>query len=210
MSCRGCSKRQAPPSSLTKTMAPTSAKPRRPITRFDHGLHRPAFQQRRHLLLEPRDAFPGRADGARWHPRAPRAARDAAGPVRAGNAGAPRSTRSCPCNDSRCASRKALSCARPRRRSCTASVRARQRSRIASSLASGTCTALSSPARCSRASLRASRRSVLTRSPARLGISDGRHDRAVDLAVARSAARARSPSAPPRSRRATPRRDGPS
>jgi hypothetical protein len=51
--------------------------------------------------------------------------------------------------------------------------RARTRSRIASCRASGTQTAVSSPARCSLARLAASRRSVLTRSPARLGISEG-------------------------------------
>ena len=61
----------------------------------------------------------------------------------------------------------------PRRSACTASRRARTRSRIASCPASGTHTAVSSPARCSRARLAASRRSVLTRSPARFGISEG-------------------------------------
>src|SRR6202022_1446621 len=43
----------------------------------------------------------------------------------------------------------------------------------ASCAASGTHTAVSSPARCSRARRAASRRSVLTRSPARCGISEG-------------------------------------
>jgi hypothetical protein len=66
-----------------------------------------------------------------------------------------------------------LSCARPRRRSCTASVRARQRSRMASSQASGTFTAVSSPARCNRANFTASRGSVFTRSPDLFGMSDG-------------------------------------
>jgi hypothetical protein len=45
--------------------------------------------------------------------------------------------------------------------------------RAASGRASGTHTAVSSPARCSLARLAASRRSVLTRSPARFGISEG-------------------------------------
>ena len=51
--------------------------------------------------------------------------------------------------------------------------RARTRSRIASCPGSGTHTGVSSPARCNRAKLAASRRSVLIRSPARLGIKDG-------------------------------------
>ena len=59
------------------------------------------------------------------------------------------------------------------RHSRTASSRARTRSRTASSATSGTHTAVNSPARASRASMMASRRSVLTRSPERLGIDDG-------------------------------------
>jgi hypothetical protein len=51
--------------------------------------------------------------------------------------------------------------------------RARTRSRTASCTASGTHTAVSSPARNSRARLTASRRLVFTRSPGFLGISDG-------------------------------------
>jgi hypothetical protein len=50
--------------------------------------------------------------------------------------------------------------------------RARIRSRIASWATSGIQTAVSSPARCSLASASASRRSVLTRSPALIGIRD--------------------------------------
>ena len=55
----------------------------------------------------------------------------------------------------------------------TAVARARTRSRIASCAASGIQIGVSSPARCSLASISASRRSVLTRSPAFIGISDG-------------------------------------
>src|SRR5215207_9529438 len=54
-----------------------------------------------------------------------------------------------------------------------AAVRARTKSRIASCVGSGTHTAVSSPARCSRASVTASRRLVLTRLPARNGTSEG-------------------------------------
>jgi hypothetical protein len=46
-------------------------------------------------------------------------------------------------------------------------------SRIASCAASGIHIGVSSPARCSLASISASRRSVLTRSPALIGISEG-------------------------------------
>src|SRR6202022_3391201 len=88
------------------------------------------------------------------------------------------------------------SCWRARRNACTASKRARTRSRIASCVASGTHTAVSSPARCSRARLAASRRSLLTRSPTRCGISDGattthcwpvRRQVTLDAAAARAA-----------------------
>jgi hypothetical protein len=51
--------------------------------------------------------------------------------------------------------------------------RARTKSRIASCAASGTHTAVNSPARCSFANINASRRSVLTRSPALTGINEG-------------------------------------
>ncbi len=51
--------------------------------------------------------------------------------------------------------------------------RARTKSRIASCPASGIQMGVSSPARCSLASIMASRRSVFTRSPAFIGISDG-------------------------------------
>ena len=70
-------------------------------------------------------------------------------------------------------SSSALSRWRALRHSRTASSRARTRSRTASSAASGTRTAVSSPDATSRASIIASRRSVLTRSPERLGIDDG-------------------------------------
>ena len=53
------------------------------------------------------------------------------------------------------------------------SSRARVRSRSASCASSGTHTGVNSPARSSRASDSASRRSVFTRSPALRGISDG-------------------------------------
>src|ERR1700680_2906810 len=54
-----------------------------------------------------------------------------------------------------------------------AAPQARTRSRHASSSMVGTCTGDRSPARSDRTSLAASRRSVLTRSPGFLGISDG-------------------------------------
>src|SRR5215218_1764081 len=54
-----------------------------------------------------------------------------------------------------------------------ASLRARHRSRTASSVASGTCIAVRSPARCKRASLIASRLSFLIRSPLFFGNSEG-------------------------------------
>jgi len=62
---------------------------------------------------------------------------------------------------------------RARRKACAAASRAWIRSRIASCPASGTDTEVNSPARCNRAKLAASRRSVLMRSLARLGFSDG-------------------------------------
>ena len=58
-------------------------------------------------------------------------------------------------------------------RSMTMSARARHRSRTASSAGVGTRTEVSWPARNSTASRGASRRSVLTRSPGRVGINDG-------------------------------------
>ncbi|MEZ5304230.1 MAG: hypothetical protein R3F11_26845 [Verrucomicrobiales bacterium] len=65
------------------------------------------------------------------------------------------------------------SCCLARASACIASVRARQRSRTASSAASGTWMPSSSPARWRRAILRASIRSVFTRSPGFCGISEG-------------------------------------
>jgi hypothetical protein len=59
------------------------------------------------------------------------------------------------------------------RHSRTASSPLRARSRTASSAAPGTRTAFNSPDLDSRASIIASRRSVFTRSPERLGIDDG-------------------------------------
>ena len=70
-------------------------------------------------------------------------------------------------------SRKPCSCWRARRTASMAAVRARTRSRIASCVGSGIQTAVSSPARCSRARVRASRRFVFTRSPGLRGTSDG-------------------------------------
>jgi hypothetical protein len=64
-----------------------------------------------------------------------------------------------------------LSCAFPKTR--IAVIRARISSRIASCAASGTQIGVSSQARCNLASVIASRRSVLTRSPAFNGISEG-------------------------------------
>jgi hypothetical protein len=64
-------------------------------------------------------------------------------------------------------------CIAPARIKVIAAARVRTRSRIASWSASGTHTAVSSPARNSLACVVASRRSVLTRSPGRRGISDG-------------------------------------
>jgi hypothetical protein len=70
-------------------------------------------------------------------------------------------------------SRKDSSCWRLRRRSSAAASRALTRSRTASGSASGAQTPVSSPARCSRASVTASRRFVLIRSPERFGIKAG-------------------------------------
>ena len=58
-------------------------------------------------------------------------------------------------------------------RSCDAASRARMRSRTASCTVSGTQTDVNSPARNSRASVTASRRLVLTRSPGFFGIKVG-------------------------------------
>jgi hypothetical protein len=71
------------------------------------------------------------------------------------------------------------------RTSFTAASRAQTRSRIASCASSGTQTDVSSPARERRASTPASRRSVLTRSPGRLGVRDDLTDMAsgIDLAI---------------------------
>jgi hypothetical protein len=55
----------------------------------------------------------------------------------------------------------------------TAVPRARTRSRIASCAASGTQTAVNSPALCNLASIAASRRLVFTRSPGFFGINEG-------------------------------------
>jgi hypothetical protein len=65
------------------------------------------------------------------------------------------------------------SCWRLRRRSSVAASRARTRSRTASCASSGAHTPVSSPARCSRANVTASRRFVLIRSPDRFGIKAG-------------------------------------
>src|SRR5579883_1333760 len=70
-------------------------------------------------------------------------------------------------------SRKPWRCWRALPSTRIAVARALTRSRMASCAASGTQTAVSSPARCSLASITASRRSVLTRSPAFIGISEG-------------------------------------
>jgi len=64
------------------------------------------------------------------------------------------------------AQQKALRCWRALPATRIAVARARTRSRIASCAASGTQTAVSSPARCNFANITASRRSVFTRSPA--------------------------------------------
>ena len=73
-----------------------------------------------------------------------------------------------------CRSRQALrrNCAALRSR--MASARARHRSRIAASSTVGTETGVRSPERIKRASVRASRRLVVTRSPGFLGINEGR------------------------------------
>lgn len=68
---------------------------------------------------------------------------------------------------------KAWRCCRALPSTRIAVARALTKSRIASCAASGTHTAVSSPLRCSLASIAASRRSVFTRSPAFIGISEG-------------------------------------
>ena len=65
---------------------------------------------------------------------------------------------------------------RQRSRSLVAAVRARHRSRTASSAGLGGTTSVSRPARCNSASLRASRRLVLMRSPGCAGNQGGRND----------------------------------
>ena len=85
---------------------------------------------------------------------------------------------------------------RSRIRSRRASSRARTRSRAASSSGEGTRIGSSRPPACRRASLRASRRSVLIRSPGRLRHQPRRHHLAVDaplneVAVEAEAGRAR-------------------
>ncbi len=70
-------------------------------------------------------------------------------------------------------SMKESSCFLARLRAWTASVRARQRSRMASSIGEGMWMASSSPARSRRASFVASFLSVLTLSPDLVGILDG-------------------------------------
>ena len=79
----------------------------------------------------------------------------------------------------RCLNRKELSRCRTRRSACLKSSRQRTRSRIASCSSSGTQTATKSPERCWRASVSASRRSVLMRYTGTPRRQRWRHHRAV-------------------------------
>ena len=109
MSCAGCSNRHAPPSSLTITIAPTWAMPRRPMMRGDDGFHVPALEQWACICSSSRpmraSALPMAAMASSSTTRWAAMRQDEFAQV------APvgfRSTRFCRCSGSRCAAKRRL------------------------------------------------------------------------------------------------------
>jgi len=115
--------------------------------RFHGRFHPPSGHVQFNLPVQPRDALAGLTHREQVFLQDHSFAPDGSAPTRAGTASAPRSNCFYPYNGDPGATGALPSCWRLRRWSRTASVRARHRSRIASSRASGTCTAVSSPAR---------------------------------------------------------------